>query len=156
MAIERHTERQPRERDVYARLPPREEEGDWADGRVPHTQPGAPVEGVPPAAERWLHPLTVPPPLPPAVVLALPPAAPPASPRAPRAWHTPPPAARRSAPGRREAPLLRDPLIEKFRNNVLIEISISLIGSASSIKFHIQLGLQLGPIRATWLIEAAN
>jgi hypothetical protein len=27
---------------------------------------------------------------------------------------------------------------------------------ASSVNFPIQLGLQLGPIRATWLIEAAN
>jgi hypothetical protein len=30
---------------------------------------------------------------------------------------------------------------------------MSYIGSASSINFPIQLGFQLGPIRATWLIE---
>ena len=41
------------------------------------------------------------------------------------------------------------PLYE-FRNSVLLEISISYIGSASSVSFPIQ----LGPIRATWLIEA--
>jgi hypothetical protein len=43
------------------------------------------------------------------------------------------------------------PLFE-FRKSELIDISNSYIGSASSINFPIQLGL----IRATWLIEAAN
>jgi hypothetical protein len=40
----------------------------------------------------------------------------------------------------------------KLRNSDLIETSISEYGSASSSNFPIQ----LGPIRATWLIEAAN
>jgi hypothetical protein len=40
----------------------------------------------------------------------------------------------------------------KFRNSDLIEISCSVYGAGSSIKFP----FRLGPIRATRLIEAAN
>jgi hypothetical protein len=55
----------------------------------------------------------------------------------------------------RQLLLHRSPPI-KFRNSDLNDISISLYGSAASIYLPIQLGLQLGPIRATWLIESAN
>jgi hypothetical protein len=59
-----------------------------------------------------------------------------------------------SSRGCTPAALLRDgsrPLF-KLRNSDLIETSIRQYGSASSINFPIQ----LGPIRATGLIEAAN
>ena len=43
-----------------------------------------------------------------------------------------------------------------FRNTELVEVAISSYASATSINFPIESSLQLGPIRATSLIEAVH